>query len=174
MKNNQNKKRFCSVLLAMFVVVMCMFSVYAFADNNEQTTAETSVSEQAGSDTEAVSASDEEAKADEAAADETSEDSGEEEAEKPGLFGTPWSLLAPVIAIALALITKEVYSSLFIGIVAGALLSADFKPVAAMDNMLNHGFIAADKVLENCKQYKNNDYYDYVRQVVKQKPIIFE
>ena len=39
---------------------------------------------------------------------------------------------------------------------------------------VNHGFIAADKVLENCKQYKNNDYYDYVRQVVKQKPIIFE
>lgn len=143
MKNNQNKKRFCSVLLAVFVVVMCMFSVYAFADNNEQTTAETSVSEQAKTDTEAVSASDDVAKTDEAAADETSEDIGGEEMEKPGLFGTPWSLLAPVIAIALALITKEVYSSLFIGIVAGALLSADFKPIAAMDNMLNHGFIAA-------------------------------
>lgn len=143
MKNNQNKKRFCSVLLAMFVVVMCMFSVYAFADNNEQTTAETSVSEQAKTDTEAVSASDDVAKTDEAAADETSEDIGGEEMEKPGLFGTPWSLLAPVIAIALALITKEVYSSLFIGIVAGALLSADFKPIAAMDNMLNHGFITA-------------------------------
>ncbi len=143
MKNNQNKKRFCSVLLAVFVVVMCMFSVYAFADNNEQTTAETSVSEQAKTDTEAVSASDNVAKTDEAAADETSEDIGGEEMEKPGLFGTPWSLLAPVIAIALALITKEVYSSLFIGIVAGALLSADFKPITAMDNMLNHGFIAA-------------------------------
>ena len=143
MKNNQNNKRFCSVLLAVFVVVMCMFSVYAFADNNEQTTAETSVSEQAKTDTEAVSASDNVAKTDEAAADETSEDIGGEEMEKPGLFGTPWSLLAPVIAIALALITKEVYSSLFIGIVAGALLSADFKPITAMDNMLNHGFIAA-------------------------------
>ena len=143
MKNNQNKKRFCSVLLAVFVIAMCMFSVYAFADNNEQTTAETSVSEQAKTDTEAVSASDDVAKTDEAAADETSEDIGGEEMEKPGLFGTPWSLLAPVIAIALALITKEVYSSLFIGIVAGALLSADFKPIAAMDNMLNHGFIAA-------------------------------
>lgn len=143
MKNNQNKKRFCSVLLAVFVFVMCMFSVYAFADNNEQTTAETSVSEQAKTDTEAVSASDDVAKTDEAASDETSEDIGGEETEKPGLFGTPWSLLAPVIAIALALITKEVYSSLFIGIVAGALLSADFKPIAAMDNILNQGFIAA-------------------------------
>ena len=37
-------------------------------------------------------------------------------------IGTIWSLLPPVVAIALALKTKEVYSSLFIGIVLGALL----------------------------------------------------
>ena len=61
----------------------------------------------------------------------------------PRLFGTPWSLLGPIIAIVLALITKEAYSSLFIGIVAAALLSADFKPVVAMDNLLNEGFIGA-------------------------------
>ena len=61
----------------------------------------------------------------------------------PKLFGTPWSLLGPIIAIVLALITKEAYSSLFIGILAGALLSADFKPVAAMDNLLNEGLIGA-------------------------------
>ena len=36
---------------------------------------------------------------------------------------TAWSLVPPIIAIALALITKEVYSSLFIGIISGALLS---------------------------------------------------
>ena len=47
----------------------------------------------------------------------------EDEAEYvPTLFGTVWSLLPPIIAIALALITKEVYSSLFIGIVCGAVL----------------------------------------------------
>ncbi len=56
---------------------------------------------------------------------------------------TVWSLLPPIIAIVLALITKEVYSSLFVGILAGALLSTDFKPVMAMDNLLNEGFIAA-------------------------------
>ena len=56
---------------------------------------------------------------------------------------TIWSLLPPIIAIVLALITKEVYSSLFVGILAGALLSTDFKPVMAMDNLLNEGFIAA-------------------------------
>ena len=35
---------------------------------------------------------------------------------------TVWTLLPPIIAIALALITKEVYSSLMIGILSGALL----------------------------------------------------
>lgn len=47
----------------------------------------------------------------------------EEEAEYvPNLYGTIFALLPPVIAIALALITKEVYSSLFIGILSGAVL----------------------------------------------------
>lgn len=41
-------------------------------------------------------------------------------------YATIWALLPPVIAIALALITKEVYSSLFIGILAGALLNSNF------------------------------------------------
>ena len=45
-----------------------------------------------------------------------------EEGEEAFLYGTAWSLLPPVIAIGLALITKEVYSSLFIGIVAGGIL----------------------------------------------------
>ena len=40
--------------------------------------------------------------------------------------GTIWALLPPVIAIALALITKEVYLSLFIGVVSGAMLYANF------------------------------------------------
>ena len=37
--------------------------------------------------------------------------------------GPLWSLFPPVIAIGLALLTKEVYSSLFVGILAGGLLS---------------------------------------------------
>ncbi len=47
--------------------------------------------------------------------------------------GTFWSLVPPVIAIALALITKEVYMSLFIGIVAGALLYSNFSPIGALN-----------------------------------------
>ncbi len=46
----------------------------------------------------------------------------EEEAAKPTLYGTFWSLIPPIVAIGLALITKEVYSSLFIGIVIGGIL----------------------------------------------------
>ena len=38
--------------------------------------------------------------------------------------GSMWSLLPPIIAIGLALITKEVYSSLFIGIISGAVIGA--------------------------------------------------
>ena len=39
----------------------------------------------------------------------------------PVLYATFWSLVPPLVAIILALITKEVYSSLFIGIVIGGL-----------------------------------------------------
>ena len=58
-------------------------------------------------------------------------------------YATFMSLVPPLIAIGLALLTKEVYSSLFIGIIAAALFSTNFRPVAAMDNLLNEGLIAA-------------------------------
>ena len=55
-------------------------------------------------------------------------------------YGTVWSLLPPVVAIALALITKEVYSSLFIGILVGFVLQANFDPVMTF-NLLVNGFV---------------------------------
>ena len=57
--------------------------------------------------------------------------------------GTLWSLFPPVVAIGLALITKEVYSSLFIGIIAGALLSSGFKPLDTVNSITNEGLIAS-------------------------------
>ena len=45
-----------------------------------------------------------------------------------GAYATALALLPPIIAIVLALITKEVYSSLFVGILSGALLYAGFNP----------------------------------------------
>ncbi len=53
--------------------------------------------------------------------------------EASGLYGTFWALIPPILAIALALITKEAYSSLFIGVVVGALLAAGGNPVQALN-----------------------------------------
>ncbi|MCB6366152.1 Na+/H+ antiporter NhaC family protein [Intestinibacillus massiliensis] len=49
------------------------------------------------------------------------------------MSATFWALLPPVIAIALALLTKEVYMSLMIGILSGALLFSSFNPLHAME-----------------------------------------
>jgi len=57
--------------------------------------------------------------------------------------GTLWALLPPVIAIGLALITKDVYSSLFIGILSGALLASDFSFTGTLDGIINDGLISA-------------------------------
>ena len=58
-------------------------------------------------------------------------------------YATWLSLLPPLIAILLALITKEVYSSLFIGIFAGALLYANFNVSGTIDHLFADGFITA-------------------------------
>ena len=57
--------------------------------------------------------------------------------------GSPWALLPPIIAIALALITKEVYSSLFIGIITGALMYTNFDVLKTVDTVVNDGLISA-------------------------------
>ena len=59
------------------------------------------------------------------------------------VFGTALSLLPPLIAIVLALITKEVYSSLFVGIIAGALLATNFSFSGTLDTIINDGIISA-------------------------------
>ena len=51
-------------------------------------------------------------------------------------IGTFWALVPPLVAIILALITKETYSSLFIGIVVGALLIAGFNPVDTLNYLI--------------------------------------
>ncbi len=58
-------------------------------------------------------------------------------------IGTLWSLFPPVVAICLALLTKEVYSSLFIGILVGGLLATNFNPIHTVDTIVNDGFISA-------------------------------
>ncbi len=59
------------------------------------------------------------------------------------VYATAWALLPPIIAIVLALITKEVYSSLFIGILSGALLYSGFSFTGTIDHVFTGGFIAS-------------------------------
>ena len=56
-----------------------------------------------------------------------------------GFVTTGWALFPPVVAIALALISKEVYSSLFLGCLVGALLLADFAPWQTVVNFIGAG-----------------------------------
>ena len=58
-------------------------------------------------------------------------------------FGTWWAILPPLIAIFLALVTKEVYSSLFIGIVSGGLLYSGFAFEGTIVHVMQKGFISS-------------------------------
>ena len=111
---------------AVLLVMLTVMSLFSFADEPE-----------------AVEAAD--AGIVETAAEETAEpaEEAEEEAPKSRMFGTFWSLVPPLIAIVLALITKEVYSSLFIGVLAGGLFAADFSFSGTLDALINDGFITA-------------------------------
>ena len=54
-----------------------------------------------------------------------------------------WALVPPIVAIILALITKEVYSSLFVGILLGALFYSNFNPITGLDAIINDGMVPA-------------------------------
>lgn len=58
-------------------------------------------------------------------------------------YATVYALLPPIIAIVLALITKEVYSSLFIGIFAGAVIYSNFSFTGTIEHLFVNGFIAS-------------------------------
>ena len=69
---------------------------------------------------------------------------GEPEADPPSRFyQTFWSLLPAIIAIGLALVTKEVYTSLFVGILAGGLLYSGFRFEGTLTHIFNDGFVAS-------------------------------
>lgn len=59
----------------------------------------------------------------------------------PAAYATFWALVPPVVAIGLALITKEVYSSLFLGILVGALLYSGFSFEKTITHIFEDGII---------------------------------
>ncbi len=66
----------------------------------------------------------------------------EEVSELPSMYATFWALVPPVVAIVLALITKEVYSSLFVGILVGGLFVSGFSFEGTITHIFNDGFAA--------------------------------
>ncbi len=71
------------------------------------------------------------------------EDAAEEIAANSLYYNTFWALVPSFVAIALALITKEVYSSLFLGIVVGAALAANFNFENTLTNIFTNGIVAS-------------------------------
>ena len=139
-----NKRRFAAILFVI-AILGSMFSMTAFGIASEDFTVAT--------DGEAVilmaaeAEPVEEIAEDAAVAEDAIVTIGaiEEEAEEEYVSkfaNSWWALLPPVVAIVLALITKEVYSSLFIGILVGGLLYAEFDFETTVVHVFSDGFVA--------------------------------
>ncbi len=119
------KKRILWALAAVVLILSLLsFSTTVFAADSEEPT----TTEQSATDVEESVESEEES---------------EEEIPDTPFYSTIWSLLPPVVAIALALITKEVYSSLFVGILVGACLYANMSFEGTINQMFISGFVGA-------------------------------
>ena len=66
----------------------------------------------------------------------------ESELPKPALYATFWSLIPPLVAIVLALISKEVYSSLAIGLIFGGMLASGFSFEGTMKAVFERGIVS--------------------------------
>ena len=66
----------------------------------------------------------------------------ESELPKPALYATFWSLIPPIVAIVLALISKEVYSSLAIGLIFGGMLASGFSFEGTMKAVFERGIVS--------------------------------
>jgi Na+/H+ antiporter NhaC len=64
-------------------------------------------------------------------------------AANPAMYQTFWALVPPIVAIVLALITKEVYSSLFVGIVVGGLFYSGFNLEGTTLHVIQDGIIGS-------------------------------
>ena len=122
------KKFFALMMLVMLVMSVFTLGIVAEVEVTDTTAVAAETAADAAvdvsSETETVAAND---------------DSGSDNM----FIGTFWSLIPPVVAIVLALITKEVYSSLFIGILVGGLFAAQFSPLKTVDAIINDGLISA-------------------------------
>ena len=76
----------------------------------------------------------------------------------PNLYATFWALIPPLVAIILALITKEVYSSLFVGIVIGGLFYGNiFQSGFSFEKSVLHIFEDGVHGLALCNEVTANE-----------------
>ncbi len=132
MKYQMGKMRLFLIAMVAILVMSMAMPFAAFADEVNFTAEEAEVyldsySENVGTDD----------------FDESLQEALEVKRESVKPYATWLSLLPAIIAIALALITKEVYSSLFIGILSGALLYANFNFTGTIDHLFVDGFITS-------------------------------
>ncbi len=133
------KIRFSRVLLAVMLLLAMVTTAYAAGDPTEEVGSKYIECPDCGTLTVVLSEDGQ------AVPCETCQDS-----EYPGyvlspsnFYNTAFALLPPVIAIALALITKEVYSSLFIGILVGGLLYSNFSFEGTVTHAFSDGIVAS-------------------------------
>ena len=146
------KRRFSvktTVAIVISVLLVASMAIFAFANDGEATTAkmiDCSSCEGSGylsfcAECEGTNLACKDCSVDVSNVCEDCGGSGQVEAPTK-FYSSIWSLLPPVIAIALALITKEVYSSLFVGIVVGGLLYAEGNFEGTITHVFSDGFVA--------------------------------
>ncbi len=145
MKRMIKYRRALVTLVCVLMLVFALGSVHCFADLVLEN-GDTSVSAPADTDGAVVEDTAATGAEEDVVEEEPAEVAEEEEEAYTSLFdSTPWALLPPVIAIVLALITKEVYSSLFVGILSGGILYAigegGFNFETMFNAVVHEGFI---------------------------------
>lgn len=123
-----SQKMLC--ILTALIASICIFAEASFATESDLATDSSEITITAVSDDLEDRTAADTANASAAGSPESGED-----APASRFYGTPLALLPPIIAIVLALITKEVYSSLFIGIIAGALLFTNFNIIRTLESI---------------------------------------
>ena len=150
MKNLKTRRFFAVLIMCLLTFSFGLISSVSASEVAEETsvsdTSETVVENTTEAANEDAKTEDEGSAAD--SSDTTTvgalEETEDEAEEKPSKFyATIFALLPPLIAIVLALITKEVYSSLFVGILVGGLLYSGFNFEGTIVHVFRDGFIAS-------------------------------
>ncbi|MBR6059856.1 MAG: Na+/H+ antiporter NhaC family protein [Victivallales bacterium] len=118
------KIRWSIATLMVLLALNGLLAPMAFGQDGTADKAAAIVEKAAGAAEQGAAVVEKAAEAVEEKAAEAAEGEKEEDKPKSRLAGTCWALIPPFIAIILALITKEVYSSLFIGILVGGMFAA--------------------------------------------------